>query len=83
MDRWNESLDLLRYSFGWKQDEPLDKVHSFHVMPKKKAPPESMLQLIADVNQLDIAFYDWALPLYEKRVAHMRNDPKWSKTGKV
>ena len=47
-------------------------------MPKKKPPPESMIQLITDVNQLDLQFYEWAVPLYEKRVAAMKKDPRWT-----
>ena len=66
-ERFNDSMDLLNYTFGWS---PLQQVQQLMVGSKtlkREQLTAEELEVILEHNQLDMALYDSAKTLFEAR----------------
>lgn len=71
-ERFEESLELLEYTFGWKTVRRVPSpARPNHVWSGKGAPEAVRAELRAR-NSLDVELYGFALSLFERRLAAMR-----------
>jgi len=70
-EKFEESLFLLFYTFGWR---PVMRSWKLNVSPKRtktSALPPKALQKILDATQLDKKLYEYGLKLFEERYSKM------------
>ncbi len=71
-ERYNDSLELLSYTFGWPS---LIQYEKQNVTPNRIDHIEpDILARIQELNQIDIALYAFAVELFEKRWRIMQAD---------
>jgi hypothetical protein len=66
VERWNDSIELLKYSLGWAEESKFANVESEHV-GKYEMPSSEITELIAQYNDLGIQLYEYAKALWGKR----------------
>jgi hypothetical protein len=73
-ERYDESIALLVYTFDWS------KITSYKTKNVTKNPiqlsdyPEHVIERIRELNQIDIALYEYALGLFEERFQFMHDN---------
>ncbi|MGF1535242.1 MAG: sulfotransferase family 2 domain-containing protein [Elainellaceae cyanobacterium] len=77
-EQFDDSMALLNYTFGWS---PLQQVQRLMVGNKKLKREQlsaEELEIILEHNQLDVALYDYAKALFERRhqamLSHLQSD---------
>ena len=70
LEKFNDSLDLMAYTFDW---EPITQYELHNQAPPAKIEIDAETrQMINDLNQADIEFYNYANMLFDERIAQMR-----------
>ncbi len=75
-EKFEESLFLLCYTFGWRPTSNLWKRNVSPKHIKTNALPPKALQKISDATQLDKKLYEYGLELFEERYSKMVEDLK-------
>jgi len=75
-EKFDESLFLLYYTFGWR---PMDINWKLNVSPKRKHHKDlskKTLSIVRDCNKLDIKLYNYGKKIFENRFSKMVEDLK-------
>ena len=70
-EKFEESLFLLYYTFGWRPMQSLWRLNVSPKRPKTNALPPKALQKILDATQLDKKLYEYGFKLFEERYSKM------------
>jgi len=73
-ERFQESLQLLCYSFGWVMPKTYEKMNVTPKPKKRAQESEAILTMIRNANIDDQALYDHASALFNSRYAAMREE---------
>ncbi|WP_245871864.1 sulfotransferase family 2 domain-containing protein [Nitrosotalea sinensis] len=76
VERFEESLFLLYYTFGWK---PIRSIWNLMVAPRKTSMhdiSEHTMKIIKEYTKLDYELYEYAKELFEQRLFQMMDDLK-------
>lgn len=74
VERFQDSLFLLSYIFGWKPILNSRRENAAKVKKPVNEIPESTLEVIRANSQLDAELYDYARQIFEQRFAEMQRD---------
>lgn len=70
-EQFNESMDLLNYTFGWSPLQQIQQLMVGRKRLKREQLTAEELEIILEHNQLDVALYDYAKALFEQRYQAM------------
>jgi len=73
LERFEESIQLLFYTFAWK---PNDNIRKLMIAPKKHYVTEDIKKEIEKMNDLDIQLYEYAQNIFDKKYNEMIEDLK-------
>ncbi|MBF2075098.1 MAG: sulfotransferase family 2 domain-containing protein [Synechococcales cyanobacterium C42_A2020_086] len=74
VERFQDSLFLLSYIFGWRPILNSRKENAATVKKAKEAIPESTLEVIRENTQLDQVLYEHAKAIFDERFNQMQRD---------
>ncbi len=75
-EKFEESLFLLYYTFGWRPMPSLWKLNVTQKKTKRSTLPPEALQKIIDATQLDKKLHEFGVKLFEERYSKMVEDLK-------
>jgi len=75
LEKFDESLFLLWYTFGWK---PIRNIHRYNETPKHQRKPinKETINQVAECNNLDVELYNFAVKIFESRFSIMVDNLK-------
>jgi hypothetical protein len=71
-ERFDESLMLLSYVFGWRCPVSYERINVAPERPRREDIPQRILQQLIERNALDLELYCFAERLFEDRLAEMK-----------
>ncbi len=70
-ERFEESLQLLCFTFGWKHNRYIRKMNYAGIKEREKYASKFNLKKITEYNKLDIEIYEFAKKIFEKKYDNM------------
>lgn len=70
-EQFNESMDLLNYTFGWSPLQQIQQLMVGRKRLKREQLTDEELEIILEHNQLDLALYNYGKTLFEQRYQAM------------
>ena len=72
-ERFAETIELLKQSFGWQLDVPVCHKNENLTKPTTRSHFSETLEIIQQANSLDIELYNYATKLFEDRISQHGN----------
>jgi hypothetical protein len=70
-ERFDDSLALLSYRFGWRPVERITRQNVTPDRPEREKMPDETLRRVEEMNAADQVFYEYAAELFEERFRQM------------